>query len=108
VAAPLWTAVKTNMAGTACTGYPQGAIVQQLISYFLSDPVQSNLTAQGCAPLIPSLVSCISLLLDDKDDILVADMAWLIAGACWQPPYSSPAYATYTHGVYPLISHPFI
>ena len=38
-------------------GYPQSVVLQQLIQYWLSDAVQSNMSHWGAAPLLPAFVS---------------------------------------------------
>lgn len=38
-------------------GYPQSVIMQQLLLYWLSDAVQSNMSSMGASPLIASEVS---------------------------------------------------
>ena len=38
-------------------GYPQSIILQQLMEYWLSDAVQSNMTYWGATPLLPAFVS---------------------------------------------------
>ncbi len=38
-------------------GYPQSIVMQQLTLYWLSDAVQSNMSAWGASPLLPQYVS---------------------------------------------------
>ena len=38
-------------------GYPQSVIMQQLTEYWLSDAVQSNMSAWGATPMLPQYVS---------------------------------------------------
>ena len=38
-------------------GYPQSMILQQLMEYWLSDAVQSNMSYWGATPLLPAFVS---------------------------------------------------
>ncbi len=38
-------------------GYPQSVVLQQLMQYWLSDAVQSNMSHWGAAPLLPAFVS---------------------------------------------------
>lgn len=38
-------------------GYPQSVIMQQLLLYWLSDAVQSNMSSMGASPLVASEVS---------------------------------------------------
>lgn len=51
-------------------GYPQSVIMQQLSLYWLSNAVQSNMSAWGASPLLPQFVSldpppASALLVDD-------------------------------------------
>ena len=38
-------------------GYPQSIVLQQLMEYWLSDAVQSNMSHWGASPLLPAFVS---------------------------------------------------
>ena len=38
-------------------GYPESTVVQQLMQYFLTDMVQSNLSAYGASPMPSAYVS---------------------------------------------------